>query len=133
MDTTRTYTPDQKHFFERKDLGESPRGSFEIEITTSFKVDGTDFFKLADGDAYFRDNNTFVIFDYRGIVIYFIAENEAMHLFRSAVDAEPKISIKVDASDRNRPIAVLSTPRAEDIRLDIFKSLYHFSPGRNFF
>ncbi len=133
-ESKRIYASDRKHWFDRKDLGEIRMGWYGVEITTSFSVDGTNYFKLAAGDAYFRDADTFIIFDYRGVVIYKLSDEQAMHLFRpDEEEINPKSSVRVDVSDREYPVAIISSPGSEPIRIDIFRSLHSFSPGRNYF
>ena len=130
-DTKRIYSPDKEHWFEIKELGELRMGWSGCEIKTSFGLDGTDDFKLADGGAYFRDNNTFLIYDYRGLVIYFLNEKVALHLFRP-VDME-RSACSLDTSDPQNPILIISVEGLAPKRLEVFKSLQSFSPGRNFF
>ena len=92
--TRRIFSPNQKNWVDVIDHGEIAMSARKLEFITSFPIDGTNTFIFTNGESFFKDDNTFIIWNSNAILLFYVNENVAMHLKCEEL-VPPALSIQV--------------------------------------
>jgi hypothetical protein len=127
----RIFSPDKKNWVDVIDHGEIAMGASKLEFITSFHIEGVNSFIFTQGHCFFKDNETVILWNSSKILIYFIAEKEALHL--TCEDIEPEaVAFKFLETETQNPKLKIYFKNDTTETKDLTSSLQRFQKGRGF-
>ena len=126
----RVYSPNKKNWVDIVEYGEIAMSAEKREYTTSFSIDGTIDFMLVNGGCCFLDDNRFIIYDSKLIVLNYLREGQTMFLNCENAGRDC-FGLDVDVGDLTNPTIVIKKEPTTDVRLKLSEALQYFKPGRS--